>query len=199
MPEVARQRRLTKLLSALSATHTVNLRHSRKNLTAATWPRDTDTCWPMAESTVYIGLCTTCRHSEHIVTRPGSVFRFCSLSRLDPYFPKYPRLPVIRCTGHEDTPALSCDELEEPTRVRFTREMIRAIQLLEWIPKRLRMDAAIGAHDVIEVVVELGRGEAEQLAELCQLYISSDSEPSGLPDRSRILGAIVAALSDARI
>ena len=29
----------------------------------------------------------------------GSTFWLCELSRTDPAFPRYPRLPVVRCTG----------------------------------------------------------------------------------------------------
>ena len=31
----------------------------------------------------------------------GSVFLFCLLSRSDARYPKYPRLPVLRCEGYE--------------------------------------------------------------------------------------------------
>jgi hypothetical protein len=30
----------------------------------------------------------------------GSVFILCAVSSVDPRFPKYPPLPVIRCTGY---------------------------------------------------------------------------------------------------
>jgi hypothetical protein len=29
------------------------------------------------------------------------VFSLCRLSKVDPRFPKYPRLPVLECTGYE--------------------------------------------------------------------------------------------------
>ncbi|HEU5022678.1 MAG TPA: hypothetical protein VFT60_12335 [Bryobacteraceae bacterium] len=40
----------------------------------------------------------------------GSVFLMCLLSKTDPRFPKYPRLPVLSCAGYstrdgEPTPA----------------------------------------------------------------------------------------------
>lgn len=46
------------------------------------------------------GLCASCRHSREI---PGARSRFwlCERSRTDPRFPRYPRLPVLRCAGHE--------------------------------------------------------------------------------------------------
>jgi hypothetical protein len=31
----------------------------------------------------------------------GSVFYLCQLSKVDPSFPKYPRLPVLACAGYE--------------------------------------------------------------------------------------------------
>jgi hypothetical protein len=30
----------------------------------------------------------------------GSVFLMCQLSKTDPRFPKYPRLPVLTCEGY---------------------------------------------------------------------------------------------------
>lgn len=38
----------------------------------------------------------------------GSVFLLCLLSKTDPRFPKYPRLPVLRCEGY-------LERAEEPT------------------------------------------------------------------------------------
>jgi hypothetical protein len=29
------------------------------------------------------------------------VFYLCQLSKVDPSFPKYPRLPVLKCSGYE--------------------------------------------------------------------------------------------------
>jgi hypothetical protein len=46
------------------------------------------------------GLCATCRHAQIIETK-HSVFWLCRLSRVDPRFAKYPRLPVLRCSGYE--------------------------------------------------------------------------------------------------
>lgn len=36
-----------------------------------------------------------------IVSDRGSVFFLCQLSKADPSFPKYPRLPVLQCRGYE--------------------------------------------------------------------------------------------------
>jgi hypothetical protein len=48
-----------------------------------------------------VGLCSTCRHSQVIESSKGSVFWLCELSKTDPRFPKYPRLPVLSCTGYQ--------------------------------------------------------------------------------------------------
>ena len=38
---------------------------------------------------------------RRIVNDRGSVFLQCGLSRVDPSYPKYPRLPVLSCRGYE--------------------------------------------------------------------------------------------------
>jgi hypothetical protein len=48
-----------------------------------------------------IGLCADCRHMRRIASDRGSTFYLCQLSATDSRFPKYPRLPVLRCSGHE--------------------------------------------------------------------------------------------------
>jgi len=48
------------------------------------------------------GLCERCVHASRIVSSRGSVFYLCGLSAVDPVYPKYPRLPVIRCDGFRD-------------------------------------------------------------------------------------------------
>ncbi len=45
------------------------------------------------------GLCQTCRHGKQVVSGRGSVFLLCLLHESDPRFAKYPRLPVVRCSG----------------------------------------------------------------------------------------------------
>ena len=47
------------------------------------------------------GLCDSCRHQRIVRTRRGSVFTLCELSKVDADFPKYPRVPVTSCRGHE--------------------------------------------------------------------------------------------------
>lgn len=46
------------------------------------------------------GLCAECRHRR--LHRGGvSVFVRCGLARIDPDYPRYPRLPVLDCRGYE--------------------------------------------------------------------------------------------------
>jgi len=47
------------------------------------------------------GLCDTCRHQRLVPNTRGSTFSLCERSRTDPGFPRYPRLPVVECRGHE--------------------------------------------------------------------------------------------------
>ena len=41
-----------------------------------------------------------CRNARIVESRRGSRFWLCALSRVDPRFPKYPRLPVLACAGY---------------------------------------------------------------------------------------------------
>ena len=50
-----------------------------------------------------VGLCLDCAHGRRVVSGRGSVFWLCGRSERDPGFPKYPRLPVLRCPGYELT------------------------------------------------------------------------------------------------
>jgi len=47
-----------------------------------------------------LGLCATCLHARPIKSAKGSQFLLCQLSQSDPSFPKYPRIPVLTCTGY---------------------------------------------------------------------------------------------------
>ena len=47
-----------------------------------------------------IGLCRRCVHAQ-LVSTPRSGFWLCGLSRTDPRFERYPRLPVNACEGFE--------------------------------------------------------------------------------------------------
>lgn len=46
------------------------------------------------------GLCASCVHCRLIRAR-RSTFYMCQRSFTDARFPKYPRLPVVRCVGYE--------------------------------------------------------------------------------------------------
>lgn len=48
-----------------------------------------------------VGLCETCRHQQVVRNTRGSSFSLCRRSRDDDRYPRYPRLPVLRCRGHE--------------------------------------------------------------------------------------------------
>ena len=47
------------------------------------------------------GLCTVCRHCRTVATTRGSVFYRCVRADTEPRFARYPRLPVVSCTGYE--------------------------------------------------------------------------------------------------
>jgi hypothetical protein len=47
------------------------------------------------------GLCATCQHLRLITSDRGSTFYMCLRSLTDSSFPKYPQLPVRRCSGFE--------------------------------------------------------------------------------------------------
>ena len=57
------------------------------------------------KSSASLGLCANCLHARPIASAKGSQFLLCQLSQSDPGFPKYPRLPVLRCSGHAPKPA----------------------------------------------------------------------------------------------
>jgi hypothetical protein len=50
------------------------------------------------------GLCDSCRHQRLVRNTRGSTFSLCERSRTDDRFPKYPRVPVLACPGHEPGP-----------------------------------------------------------------------------------------------
>ena len=47
------------------------------------------------------GLCDGCKHQRLVANTRGSEFSLCERSRTDPAYPRYPRLPVTDCRGHE--------------------------------------------------------------------------------------------------
>lgn len=51
-----------------------------------------------------LGLCSDCIHMREVRSDRGATFHRCALSDTDPRFPKYPRLPVLSCSGHQPVP-----------------------------------------------------------------------------------------------
>ncbi len=43
------------------------------------------------------GLCLRCRHAHAVVSGRGSTFWRCKVHDVEPAWPKYPPLPVLRC------------------------------------------------------------------------------------------------------
>ena len=52
----------------------------------------------------HAGLCDRCTQQRLVPNTRGSEFSLCELSRTDPAFPRYPRLPVLECDGFEQRP-----------------------------------------------------------------------------------------------
>lgn len=65
------------------------------------------------------GLCTDCAHRRVVRSRRGSSFLLCGLSRTDPRFPRYPRLPVLACDGFR---AAGSDIMSDGDMTPFTEE-----------------------------------------------------------------------------
>lgn len=59
----------------------------------------------LAGSVPEAGLCAGCRNVRVVHSGKGSTFYLCELSKTDPAFPKYPRIPVLRCRGYLPDPA----------------------------------------------------------------------------------------------
>jgi hypothetical protein len=66
-----------------------------------------------ARRVVEAGLCAACRHAR-VVPGANSRFWLCERSRTDARYPRYPRLPVRRCPGHE--PVTADPAGEQPAR-----------------------------------------------------------------------------------
>ncbi len=49
---------------------------------------------------VRAGLCADCMHARRGESDRGSIFYLCQRAASDPTFPKYPQLPMIRCSGY---------------------------------------------------------------------------------------------------
>lgn len=58
------------------------------------------------------GLCDSCAHQQLVPNTRGSVFSLCRRSQSDDSYPRYPRLPVSECLGHETLPMI--DAVAEP-------------------------------------------------------------------------------------
>ncbi len=57
---------------------------------------------------VSVGLCATCTHQQVVRTGRGSAFSLCRRSKTEPErFPKYPRVPVLRCQGYQASAGVS--------------------------------------------------------------------------------------------
>ena len=55
---------------------------------------------PMSQRPADPGLCASCAHARTVCGARASFWR-CGRSDRDPSFPRYPRLPVLRCRGYE--------------------------------------------------------------------------------------------------
>ena len=52
------------------------------------------------DATAPAGLCAACIHAQTIPSSKGSEFVLCLMSFNDSRFPRYPRLPVLACSGY---------------------------------------------------------------------------------------------------
>jgi len=52
-------------------------------------------------TTLFRSLCDSCVHQRIVKNTRGSSFSLCERSRTNAAFPRYPRLPVTHCRGHE--------------------------------------------------------------------------------------------------
>ncbi len=55
-----------------------------------------------------LGLCGSCRYRRGVIGRRGATYVLCRRAESDSNYPKYPRLPMLRCAGYEER------EREEP-------------------------------------------------------------------------------------
>jgi GrpB-like predicted nucleotidyltransferase (UPF0157 family) len=108
----------------------------------------------MSEKQKAAGLCADCIHARRVESARGSVFFLCELSVTDPHFAKYPRLPVIFCSG-------------------FTREMTRRadpITVVDYDPRwpavfeMLRAEVAGALGDLALAIEHVGSTAVPGLA-----------------------------------
>jgi len=48
-----------------------------------------------------VGLCSDCCYTKAIVSGKGSQFFLCLRAETDSHYSKYPRLPILQCSGYE--------------------------------------------------------------------------------------------------
>jgi len=48
------------------------------------------------------GLCDSCIHQRLVRNTRGSVFSLCERSQTQDAYPRYPKMPVLACRGHEE-------------------------------------------------------------------------------------------------
>ena len=65
-----------------------------------------------------VGLCLRCRHVRVVPSRTGRRYYRCERAATDAGYPKYPRLPVLRCPGYEPGEPQAADDLPRATRSR---------------------------------------------------------------------------------
>lgn len=57
------------------------------------------------------GLCASCANVRIVESRTGSRFYLCEVSRINPAYPKYPPIPVLRCRAYvPSTPGAASEE-----------------------------------------------------------------------------------------
>ena len=56
-----------------------------------------------------IGLCEDCANAKIVRSDRDSVFYQCRLAATDSEFPKYPRLPVLTCSGYRQPYNPACE------------------------------------------------------------------------------------------
>jgi hypothetical protein len=69
---------------------------------------------PPGSSNPAAGLCDSCRHQQVVRTKRSS-FSLCRRWKEDDRYPRYPRLPVLRCRGHERGASPADADDGEPT------------------------------------------------------------------------------------
>ena len=63
-------------------------------------PRPSGPSSPSSPSSPSAGLCDSCRHQQVVRTK-RSRFSLCRRWKDDDSYPRYPRLPVLRCRGYD--------------------------------------------------------------------------------------------------